>query len=99
MGRSGKFLIALLALTATAFAGIEVLGIEVLGIEVLGIEVLASDYPAGSYVEAEADGLVVDTDIPDSDGYAYVEMPASAQSKIVNLRGPLGELLDSAPVE
>lgn len=98
MGRTGKLLVALLALGATAFAGIEVLGIEVLGIEVLGIEVLATECPPSSYVEAVADGMVVDTQMVDPEGHAYVTMPANAASKQVVLRAPDGRFLDSAPI-
>ena len=106
-------LIALICITGTSTAGIEVLdGIEVLGIEVLGIEVLQSgtqrvivgtNAPDGFMVRGvmtiNGQTFICDMKIVDSSGMTYIDFPMAHESNRVELVTPDGiEVLDGVEV-
>ena len=102
-------LIALICITGTSTAGIEVLdGIEVLGIEVLGIEVLqsgaqrvtvAADAPAGCQVHLvmniDGEDFICAMQTVDGSGLMCLEFPMAHPNNRIELTTPDGiEVLD-----
>jgi hypothetical protein len=106
-------LVALICITGTSTAGIEVLeGIEVLGIEVLGIEVLQSgaqrvivgtDAPAGFQVRLvmnlDGEDFICASQTVDNSGLMCLEFPMAHPNNRIELTTPDGiEVLSSVEI-
>ncbi len=92
-------LIALICITGTSTAGIEVLyGIEVLGIEVLqsGVQrvVVATDAPAGHHMRAvtiiDGEDVICDIQTVDGSGMNCLHFPAASEDNRIELVTPDG---------